>query len=81
MLVDMPFLHRRAETSASRAWWAAVESYPSAAPGIVQELRRSTSVVADTIEIQQAAAWARAHPMWRDDDPPFIVHDSVVGPR
>lgn len=77
----MIFLHRRAETDAARAWWTAVGRYPRAAPGLVQELARSTSVVADTLEIQQTVGWARAHPTSRDDDPPVVAMDGIIGDR
>ncbi|HZE32509.1 MAG TPA: hypothetical protein VE198_13855 [Actinoallomurus sp.] len=74
----MPFLRRRSDTEPARAWWTAVELYPSAAPGLVRELARSESVVADSLEIQQAAGWARAHPAWRDEDPPFVAQEGVI---
>jgi hypothetical protein len=80
MVEGMPFLHRRSETAFARAWWLAVQEHPHAAPGLVQELARSESVAADTVEIHQAVGWGRAHPSWRDDDPPFIAHDSVISP-
>jgi hypothetical protein len=53
-------------------------AYPGAAPGIVRELARCESVAADAIEIQQAVGWGRAHPTWRDDDPPFVCQDSIA---
>jgi hypothetical protein len=79
-VAHMQFLHRRADTDAAQAWWAAVARYPRAAPGLIQELARSRSVVAESIEIQQAVGWARAHPTWRDDDPPFVALDGVIAP-
>jgi hypothetical protein len=36
------------------------------------------SVAADPLEIQQAVAWARAHPAWRDDDPPLVARDGIA---
>lgn len=74
----MLFLHRNADTPAAREWWAYVERYSTSAPGLIRELARSTSVVAEGVEIQQAVAWARAHPAWRDNAPPFVALDSVV---
>ncbi|MCW2994846.1 MAG: hypothetical protein JWQ18_2341 [Conexibacter sp.] len=76
----MLFLHRRSDTASAKAWWAAVKESPHAAPALLRELARSTSVVAGSVEIQQAVGWARAHPTWRDDDPPFVAHDGVVAP-
>jgi hypothetical protein len=55
-----------------------MQEYPRVAPGLVQQLAELQSVVAGPIEIQQAVGWARAHPSWRDNDPPFIAHDSVI---
>ena len=72
------FLARRDSTDASAAWWHEVRRYDSAAPSIIRELLRGLSVVADTIEVQQAVAWARAHPSWRDDDPPLLAHDKAT---
>jgi hypothetical protein len=74
----VPFLHRRADTEPAREWWSAVERYPGAAPGIVRELARCESVAADTLEIQQAVGWARAHPAWRDDHPPFVSQETIT---
>ena len=62
-------------TDASGAWWHEVRRYDSTAPSIIRELLRGPSVVADTIEVQQAVAWARAHPAWRDEDPPLLAQD------
>ena len=73
----MFFLVRRDSTDASAAWWQAVGRYDSAAPSIIRELLRGPSVVGDAIEVQQAVAWARAHPSWRDDDPPLLAQDKA----
>ncbi|MDX6727791.1 MAG: hypothetical protein QOK49_2596 [Baekduia sp.] len=73
------FLCRRDESPATCAWWRQVARFPTAAPGIVRELQHGRSVAADPLEIQQAVGWARAHPDWRDDDPPLIVSDSILG--
>jgi hypothetical protein len=72
------FLVRRDSTDASAAWWHAVRRYDSAAPSIIRELLRGPSVVADAIEVHQAVAWARAHPSWRDDDPPLLAQDKAT---
>jgi hypothetical protein len=32
-------------------------------------------VTADMLDIEQTVGWARAHPTWRDDDPPFVAQD------
>jgi hypothetical protein len=76
------FLVRRDFTAASAAWWHEVGRYDTAAPSIIRELLRGPSVVADAIEAQQAVAWARAHPSWRDDDPPLLAQDkpTAAGP-
>jgi hypothetical protein len=76
------FLHRRSEGSSARAWWAAVAASPHTAPGPVRQLAlpRQKSVLGHRLEFDQATAWARAHPAWDDDDPPFVVHDSVIAP-
>jgi len=68
----MPRLVRRSSTSPAKAWWNAVVSRVDEAPRVVQELVESASAAADPLEIQQAVGWARAHPAWRDDDPPFM---------
>src|SRR3954447_23566151 len=72
------FLVRRDSTDASAAWWHELRRYDSAAPAIIRELLRGPSVVADAIEIRQAVAWARAHPSWRDDDPPLLAKDKAT---
>src|SRR3954469_4650637 len=72
------FLVRRDSTDASAAWWHELRRYDSAAPAIIRELLRGPSVVADAIEIRQAVAWARAHPSWRDDDPPVLAQDKAT---
>jgi hypothetical protein len=72
------FLVRRDSTDASAAWWHELRRYDSAAPAIIRELLRGPSVVADAIEIRQAVAWARAHPSWRDDDPPLLAQDKAT---
>jgi hypothetical protein len=69
---------RRVDTAQSSAWWAAVADYPTSAPSIVQELLRTSSVVCDGIEARQALAWARAHPLWRDDTPALEALDAVA---
>jgi hypothetical protein len=48
----------------------------------VRELARprQSSVLGHQLEFDQAVAWARAHPAWNDDDPPFVVHNSVIVP-
>lgn len=74
----MLFLCRRVESAAAAAWWEEVSRHPHAAPGIVHELVRGSSVAADPLEIQQAVGWARAHPAWRDDDPPLLVQDGLA---
>jgi hypothetical protein len=76
------FLHFRSEGPAARAWWAAVAESPHEAPGPVRELvrPRQKSVIGGPVELQQALAWAKAHPSWSDDDPPLILHDSVILP-
>ena len=78
----MVFLARRDPTDASAAWWREVRRYDSAAPAIIRELLRGPSVVADAVEVRQGVAWARAHPSWRDDDPPLLAQDkpTAVGP-
>jgi hypothetical protein len=75
----MLFLIRRDETPNAAGWWAAVDAFDSSAPSLVRELRSSPSVAADPLEVQQAVAWARAHPAWFDDDPPLVAHDAVTG--
>src|SRR3954453_24059136 len=72
------FLVRRDSTDASAAWWHELRRYDSAAPAIIRELLRGPSVVADAIEIRQAVAGARAHPAWRDDDPPLLAQDKAT---
>src|SRR3954453_2815118 len=72
------FLVRRDSTDASAAWWHELRRYESAAPAIIRELLRGPSVVADVIEVRQAVAWARAHPSWRDDDPPLHARDKAT---
>jgi hypothetical protein len=74
----MVFLIRRDSPHASAAWWHELRLYDSAAPAIIRELLRGPSVVADVIEVRQAVAWARAHPSWRDDDPPLLAHDKAT---
>jgi hypothetical protein len=74
----MVFLARRDCTAASAAWWHEVRRYDKAAPSIIRELLRGPSVVADAIEVQQAVAWVRAHPSWRDDDPPLLAQDKAT---
>lgn len=76
------FLHYHSEGPAAQAWWAAVAESPHAAPGPVRKLirTRQRSVIGGLVELQQALAWARAHPGWNDDDPPMILHDSVILP-
>jgi hypothetical protein len=73
------FLVRRDTTPATASWWSDVQRYDTAAPSIIRELMRGPSVAADGIEVQQAVAWARAHPAWRDDDPPLIAQEGVTG--
>jgi hypothetical protein len=81
MLFHLPmFLHRRTDTAGSRAWWDANNRDINSAPGLIRQLARGQSVVSDPVEANQAVAWAKAHPAWRDDDPPFVPHDSVVRP-
>lgn len=65
------------------AWWAAIEESPHEAPRPIRELARprQRAVVGTKLEFDQALAWARAHPAWNDDDPAFVVHDSVIAPR
>ena len=75
----MLFLCRRVESAGAAAWWQQVHRDEHAAPGIVREFMRGTSVAADPLEIQQAVGWARAHPAWRDDDPPLVVKDGLAG--
>jgi hypothetical protein len=72
------FLIRRDATAAATRWWHAVERYPTGAPSIIRELMRGRSVAADGLEVQQAVAWARAHPAWRDDDPPLAAQDGAT---
>jgi hypothetical protein len=72
------FLVRRDSTSTAAAWWTDVKRYETAAPSIIRELMRGTSIAADGVEVQQAVAWARAHPAWRDDDPPLVAQDGVI---
>jgi hypothetical protein len=60
-------------------WWREVQRYSAGSPGIIRELVSGRSVAADPLEIQQAVAWARAHPAWRDDDPPLVARDGVAG--
>src|SRR4051812_26840928 len=74
MMGGVVFLVRRDSTDASAAWWHELRQYDSA----VRELLRGPSVVADAIEIRQAVAWARAHPSWRDDDPPLLAQDKAT---
>jgi hypothetical protein len=78
MMGCVVFLVRRDSTDASAAWWHELRRYDSAAPAIIRELLRGPSVVADAIEIRQAVAWARAHPSWRDDDPPLLAQDKAT---
>jgi hypothetical protein len=72
------FLVRRDFTDASAAWWHELRRYECAAPAIIRELLRGPSVVGDAIEIRQAVTWARAHPSWRDDDPPLLAQDKAT---
>ncbi len=66
----------RADRSAPTApWWRHVASAPTA-PVIVRELLRDDSVVADTVEIDTALAWARAQPGWREDAPALWVEEA-----
>jgi hypothetical protein len=51
----------------------AVMSRADEAPRVVQELVENASAAADPLEIQQAVGWARAHPAWRDNHPPFMA--------
>jgi hypothetical protein len=74
MLGRVLYLRRREAPETAR-WWAEVERYASAAPGIVRELLRGSSVVCDPVEAEQALAWARAHPAWVDDPAPLDMHD------
>jgi hypothetical protein len=69
----MSRLVRRSSTAPAKAWWNAVQTRIGAAPWVVQELYESASVAADPLEIQQAVGWARVHPAWRDDGPPFMA--------
>ena len=73
----MRFL-RRCDTGAAGAWWEAVAEYPAAAPGVVRELLRSSSVVCDGQEAEQALAWARAHPLWTETPAPLIRVDPLA---
>jgi hypothetical protein len=68
MLALVLYLRRR-DTGPAAAWWAEVERYASAAPGIVRELLRESSVIC-AIEAERALAWARAHPTWVDEPAP-----------
>jgi hypothetical protein len=77
-MVTVVFLIRRDSTDASAAWWHQLRLYDSAAPAIVREPLRGPSVVADVIEVRQAVACARAHPSWRDDDPPLLAQDKAT---
>ncbi len=70
------FLRQR-DTDQAQAWWAAVAELPHAAPGIIRELLRDPSVVCDRTEALQALSWAKAHPAWRDDEPPLEAVDSL----
>jgi hypothetical protein len=74
----MVFLARRDSTDARAAWWQELRRYDSAAHTIIRELLRGPSVVADAMEVRQAVAWARAHPSWRDDDPPLLAQDKAT---
>jgi hypothetical protein len=69
----MPRLVRRTSTAPAKAWWNAVQARIGVAPRVVREMAENASVAADPLEIQQAVGWARAHPSWRDDDPPFMA--------
>ena len=73
ILLGVPFLCRRSDTATTRAWWTAVEQSIGAAPRVVRELAQTTPVAADAVEIQQTVGSSRAHPQWRDDDPPFVA--------
>jgi hypothetical protein len=66
---------RRCDTGPAAAWWTEVERYASAAPGIIRELLRGSSVACDPAEAEQALAWARAHPAWTEDPAPLCAHD------
>ena len=66
---------RRHDAGLAGAWWRAVAEHPHGAPGIVQELLRTPSVVCDPVEAEQALGWARAHPAWVEDPPPLVVED------
>jgi hypothetical protein len=79
MIALMLFLARRTDTPAAQAWWQDIRPHDGGAPSLIRELLRSPSVAADPIEAQQAVAWARAHPAWRDEDPPLIARDGVSG--
>jgi hypothetical protein len=70
------FLRRR-DTEEAQAWWAAVADYPHAAPGAIRELLRGSSIVCARLEAEQALAWARAHPAWRDDQPAVEAFDTA----
>jgi hypothetical protein len=69
----MSRLIRRSSTPTTKAWWNAVRAHIGATPRVVRDLVDDASVTADPLEIQQAVGWARAHPAWRDDDPPFMA--------
>ncbi len=56
-------------------WWRHVALAPTA-PVIVRELLRDDSVVAETVEIDTALAWARAQPGWREDAPALWVEEA-----
>lgn len=61
----MWFLRR---TDEHPAFW---ETVGRDAPGALQELARGDrSVVLDRPEGEEAIAWARAQPAWREDQPP-----------
>jgi hypothetical protein len=70
---------RRHHAGPASAWWNAIADYPHGAPGIVRELLHSRSVVCDTLEAEQALAWAQAQlTLGRAAHPPLRV---VVQPR
>jgi hypothetical protein len=72
------FLVRRDVGPAAALWWREVQRYSKGSPGIIRELVSGRSVAADPLEVRQAVAWARAHPAWRDDDPPLVASEGLA---
>ncbi len=67
----MRFL-RPTRTPLTLPWWEHVQRAPDA-PRILRELLRDESVVCDLREAEDALAWARAQPGWREDTPAVWV--------